>query len=96
MCLDKQNKVAFGQGTISEHEVKHAHGSVVVAIGRTRYCDCNLTDCGPLNLDRLGVRQLRCDEIKDNRKATFFTSSIAKLSCFRREVLRMTTRILNI
>jgi hypothetical protein len=55
-CLDKQNKIAFGQGTISEHEVKYTHGSVVVAIGCAGYCDCNLTDCGSLNLDRLGVR----------------------------------------
>jgi hypothetical protein len=51
--LDQQDEIDVSREVISEHEVKHAHGGVVLAITSTSYCDCYLTDSGSLNLNRL-------------------------------------------
>jgi hypothetical protein len=51
--LDQQDEIDVDREVISEHEVKHAHGSVVLAITSTGYRDCYLTDSGSLDLNRL-------------------------------------------
>ena len=44
--LDQQEKIKIilGRETVSEHEVKYAHGRLVVPVTDMRHCVCDITN----------------------------------------------------
>lgn len=51
--LDRQENFIFSRENFTEHRVKYTH---VLPFADAGHCICDVTDDGPLNLDRLGGR----------------------------------------